>query len=167
MKPAFQKLLNYQPDDGVFIVVQRGQVGAGANASEIHDGHAQSANSPGHGGAFDARDNAMAVPSVEPSWQGALQLAFVGIDLPMTALVDIFGHAQQQAAAIRSGGFDQHSHPQWSFPASGGCPAFRAEAKVRAFHGLNLLTSQNGSFASEYSIRILLMQSICGDTVAS
>ncbi len=103
-------MFQHQPHDRVFIGVQRRQISAGANAPEIHDGHAQSANSPGHGGAFDACDHAMPVPSVEPSWQRALQLAFLGIDLPMAALVDIFGHAQEQTAAIRSGRFDQHSH---------------------------------------------------------
>ena len=102
MKPTFQKMFQRQTHDRVFIRVQRRRLAGSTDAAEINHRHTQFANRFGHGRSFDTCDDTVPVPSIEPSRQGALQLPFVRIDLPMTALVNILGHAQKQAAAIRA-----------------------------------------------------------------
>src|SRR5205814_2768839 len=59
----------------------------------------------GDGGVFDAGDDAVAAPAIEPL-RGLAAAAFVEVDVPGAVLADVGADAVEDAAGVFVGGFD-------------------------------------------------------------
>lgn len=104
---AFEKVIERQVSDSAVVGFEPRQGGNEARGADVDDGDGDGAECVGDALVFDARDDAVAVPMVEPGGGFVAAIVFGKVEGPGAMFADVGDDAASEAARVSVGGLDQ------------------------------------------------------------
>jgi hypothetical protein len=105
-----EQMLGCEMRGSPIVCVDGRQLEVREKVAQVHGGQAQALDRFGHLKAFNASDDAVAAPILEPPWREVPEAAFLQEDGPGVVRTKIFGDSQQQTTPERARGFNEQRY---------------------------------------------------------